>query len=99
MGESFILFHNLRENSDFSVKGFSHFTPLSLTLVYGLPYAVLIYFLIFRLIIGCRNDDKGLLSVYLVMGVISSLGGSVFMYDPFFWFVVGLATKEVKRFY
>lgn len=96
-GESFILLHNLREDSDFSIKGFSHFSPLSLTLVYGLPYTIAVYLMLIYIALRCRNDDNGILSVFLVMGLFSSLGGSVLMYDPFFWFVVGLASIEKKK--
>lgn len=93
-GESFILRHNLRTDTDSSIKGFSHFSPISLTLVYGLPYAVVLYLFLFLYVY--RNKDRILLSAFLFMGLVSSIGGSVLMYDPFFWFVVGLATKGYK---
>jgi hypothetical protein len=96
-GESFTAYHNLREDSDYSKKGFSHFSPLSLTLVYGLPYAIAMYLMLMYLAFKRRNDGSAILSVFLVMGLVSSLGGSTLMYDPFFWLVVGLSSKENRN--
>ncbi len=96
-GESFLLYHNLREDSDYSIKGFSHFSPMSLTLVYGLVYAIAMYLMLMYLAFKRRKDENPILSVFLVMGLISSIGGSVLMYDPFFWFVAGLASKKKRN--
>ena len=109
MGYGWSYFYDARipgsETTDF-ISHYVHLSPANFVLLYGAPMALVVLFLMQRVIARSyriREEDtagrmRKVLALYCISAFVSSLSGYTYATDPLFWMALGvLSTADTWR--
>ena len=83
--------------NDFLIKHYSHFSPLYLVLVYGLPFTVILYAYFFKFFYtGLKFFANNFYFLVYASLLLSSFSGAILMIDIFFWVFLGISVEIIK---
>lgn len=79
-------------------KHYAHFTPVSYIFIHGLPFTLMLFYLLFRIIYkGWKKYHLNFFYLCLLVSIFGSFFGANLAVDPKIWFFVGVTTFIVNR--
>jgi hypothetical protein len=91
------LSYDYRGLMESEIKHYAHISPFYYIFIFGIPFTILFYFFLFKLILKKfdNNNPKELLFRGLFMSYfIMSFFGSILFVSPIFWFYLGTIIKK-----
>ena len=83
--------------NDILIKHYSHFSPLYLVLVYGLPFTLILYAYFLRFFYtGLKFFANNFYFLVYTSLLLSSFSGAILMVDIFFWIFLGIIVDMIK---
>ncbi len=93
------LSYDYRGLTESEIKHYAHISPFYYIFIFGIPFTLIFYFLLFKLIFKNKSNDnskellfRGLFMSYFIM----SFFGSILFVSPIFWFYLG--TIIIKKY-